>query len=122
MSALGDRLRRAATSVGQVLGGRRPEVELARVDQSELPAPRPLLALPAPKHPPRRQRPGDRPAAELHPCPFCGKRHQPVPLGGSGLADAYSGVLLAEPGQSRPTPIGRDAGHTAALVRDSFSP
>jgi hypothetical protein len=34
----------------------------------------------------------------------------------------YGRQLLAEPGQRRPTPRGRETGDTAALVRDSFRP
>jgi hypothetical protein len=64
----------------------------------------------------------DLPPVELHPCPFCGQRHQPVRLGGSGLAAAYGRQLVAEPGQGRPVPLGRDPGHTLGLVRDRFSP
>ena len=63
----------------------------------------------------------DPPAPELHLCPFCHRRHQPVALGGGGLADVYSRTLVDDPYSTRPTPLGRD-GHTVALVRDSFSP
>jgi len=44
-------------------------------------------------------------------------------MGGGDAATAYSRPLLPEPGQGRrPTPLGREPGHTAALVRDSFHP
>jgi hypothetical protein len=71
----------------------------------------------------RRQEAVDPPPAGSYWCPFCGKRHQAVPMGGGGAAAAYSRPLLPEPGQGRrPTPLGREPGPTAALVRDSFRP
>jgi hypothetical protein len=42
-------------------------------------------------------------------------------MGGSGMA-VYGRQLLAEPGQRRPTPLGRETGDTSSLVRDSFRP
>jgi hypothetical protein len=57
-------------------------------------------------------------------CPFCGKRHQPVPLGGGGLAAIYSRPLdpVDDPYRSRPMPLSR-AGpvHDLALRRDAFN-
>jgi hypothetical protein len=96
------------------------------------PAPGPLPPLgsvadrPAPEGPapvgrrPRRRRwqmPGspterqqavvDPPPAELHPCPFCGERHQPVRLGGGGLL-AYAQPIAAAPWETgRPRPRAR---------------
>lgn len=57
---------------------------------------------------------------ELHVCPFCRKKHQPVRLGGGGLAEAYSRPVSADP--YRPAPLGRDPGDTSSFRRDGFSP
>jgi hypothetical protein len=62
------------------------------------------------------------PPASRHRCPFCGGRHQGIPLGGGGLADAYSrpiGAASWETG-SRPRPIGLTASEQAAEIRDGF--
>jgi hypothetical protein len=121
VSALGARFRQAAAGVTRLaVGSGRPGVELVRVGPASS-SPRPLRALPAPPHPTRRQGPVNPPPPELHPCPFCGKRHQLVPLGGRGLAAAYA-RQLGDPSGSRPTPIGRDIGDTSSLVRDGFHP
>ena len=70
----------------------------------------------------RRQEALDPPAPELHPCPFCGKRHQPAPVvNGGGLA-AYSRPILADPYSTRPEPLGREVGDTSSLRRDAFNP
>jgi hypothetical protein len=111
MSGLADRLRRAAASVGQALGSRRPGVELVRLDRPELlapPAPLPLPALPAPPWPP---------------CPRCKQRHEQRPLprhGGTGLAAAYSRNLLPDP--TRPQPLSQGEVDDTSLQRDRFHP
>jgi hypothetical protein len=112
MSALADRLRRAAAGLGQVLGGRRPGVELVRVDQPELlapPAPQPLPALPAPPHPI---------------CPRCRTRHEPRPIprrGGSGAAGLYGPSLLPDPNRPRPLSQSPDA-DLSSLIRNRSNP
>jgi hypothetical protein len=68
----------------------------------------------------RQAEPVDQPTARLYPCPHCGAVHQPVPIGGGGLADIAGRSLLPDP--TRPEPLGRQAGDTSSLVRDSFSP
>ena len=144
MSGLEERLRRAAAGVGQALGGHRPGVDLVRVDQGvalPTPATPPRLAFPAPAVAPatvgrpkrRRWRPPTSPAernapavdhrrsppAELHPCPFCGQRHQPIPMEGRGLADLYSRPVVGDP--SRPSPLNREADETP-LEQGRFRP
>jgi hypothetical protein len=69
----------------------------------------------------RRQETVDPPPSGYR-CPICGEHHQPIRLGGGGAAAAYSRTLMAEAGQRGPTPIGSGPAHTAALVRDGFSP
>jgi hypothetical protein len=110
--SLRDRFRWAATGISQAMTGRRPGVELVRVDQPELDLPQPpSLALPAPEHPL---------------CRICGYRH---PRGGrwrhdeAGLSP-YARQIAPEPGvSSRPQPLSqsRDA-DVSSLSRDRFDP
>jgi hypothetical protein len=73
-----------------------------------LPAPRRLLALPAP--PPRRSAP-----IPEHPvCPHCRERHPPT----LPAPSAWSTSLLPDLG--RPALLGRGRVHDEALVRDRF--
>jgi hypothetical protein len=44
----------------------------------------------------RDAEPVDQPPT-LYPCPFCRQIHQPVPLTGGGMADAYSRTLTSDP-------------------------
>jgi hypothetical protein len=89
------RFRRAVVNLGQALGGRRPGVELVRVDRPELlTPPRPLPALPAPHPRPRRR--------------------------GGGLSQAYGRSIVPDP--SRPRPLGQGPAHDRAVYRDSVSP
>jgi hypothetical protein len=80
-----------------------------------LQAPRPRLALPAPP----RRRPD--PAEVLPLCPRCRTRHQPRPhpIGGRGVAAAYSRQILPDP--TRPEPLNRTADETP-LVPGRFRP
>lgn len=90
---------------------------------------------PTPRPRPKRRRwtmpssPTDRRAEPVDPppsgyrCPHCGKDHQPILMHATGMAAVYGPALLPQPGQGRrPTPLGREPGHTSALVRDSFHP
>jgi hypothetical protein len=54
----------------------------------------------------------------LYRCPHCGERHQPISMGGGGLAAAYSRSVLPDP--TRPEPLGRGDADTASLRRDDF--
>jgi hypothetical protein len=64
--------------------------------------------------------PVDPPPAELHPCPHCRERHQPIRMGGGGLAAAYARPLLPDPYASRPGPLGRSSdADVSSLARDS---
>jgi hypothetical protein len=58
------------------------------------------------RRPRRDAEPVDQPQAELHMCPFCRRRHQPVAMGGGGAA-VYGRQIGSDPYSGRPEPLGR---------------
>jgi hypothetical protein len=61
------------------------------------------------------------PPASLYRCPYCGRNHQSIPMGGGGAAAAYARPLDHDPYAARPAPLGHGPADTSSLVRDRFS-